>query len=443
MKGQISPRLVLILLAYLGIGALYALLTPAWQAPDEPAHYNYVAQVAQGGCCPVIAAGDWDNAYLERIKAAKFAPEALEGRLGAVQYEDHQPPLYYLLLSPIFHMSGDSLSALRLASLVLGLGGVISAWVTARLIFPGQTGTAISAAGFVAFLPQNVAIMASVNNDSLAALVGGLMLIWCTWRLQGGSGRWRWAGGVLIGLALLTKLTIYPLTALIFLSELLASRRASDLKAGIGRAVIYLIVGLILITPFWVRNLNTYGFPDFLAQSAHDRVVVGQFQTSQYLEQFGVGGWLGDMARITFQSFWGQFGWMGVPMSQTIYRALLVITLLILGGSVMSLIGARSALKGWPCDVLMVYGTAIVLTVGAFLYYNLKFAQFQGRYLYPALIPFALIFALGLRFYAKLAGRFLPAASRPLVYAGAALGSVLGLGAFALYALFRIILPAF
>lgn len=443
MKRQISPRLILILLAYLGIGSLYALLTPAWQAPDEPAHYNYVAQVAQSGCCPVIAAGDWDSAYLEQIKAAKFAPEALHGRLHTVQYEDHQPPLYYLLLSPIFRISGGNLSALRMASLILGLGGVIGAWVTARMVFSGRVGPAISAAGFVAFLPQNVAIMGSVNNDSLAALVGGLILIWCTWRLQGGSGRWRWAGGVLIGMVLLTKLTIYPLTALILLTELFASRRASDLKAGVGRVMTFLIVGLILIMPFWVRNLNTYGFPDFLAQSAHDRVVVGQFQTSQYLEQLGIGGWLGDMARITFQSFWGQFGWMGVPMSQTIYRALLVITLLILGGSLISLIGARSALKGWASDALMVYGAAILLTVGAFLYYNLKFAQFQGRYLYPALILFGLIFAAGVEFYAGLAVRLLPTPSRRLVYWGVGFGVTFGLALFALYALFRIVLPAF
>lgn len=443
MKRQINPCLALIVLAYLGIGSLYALLTPAWQAPDEPAHYNYVAQVAQEGCCPVITAGDWDNAYLDQIKAAKFAPEALNGRLGTIQYEDHQPPLYYLLLSPIFQIGGGNLSALRLASLLLGLGGVISAWVTARMIVPGRMGVAISAAGFVAFLPQNVSIMASVNNDALAALVGGLILIWCVWRLQGGSGRWRWSAGILIGLALLTKLTIYPLTALIFLSELLASRRTSDLKAGIGRAVIFLIVGLILITPFWVRNLNTYGFPDFLAQSAHDRVVVGQVQTSQYLEQFGLGGWLGDMTRITFQSFWGQFGWMGVPMNQTIYQGLLGITILILGGSLIALIRGYSELAGWQHDLLIVCGTAILLTLGAFLYYNLKFAQFQGRYLYPALIPFGLIFAAGIEFYAGLAVRFLPTASRRLAYWGAGFGVTLGLALFALYALFRIILPAF
>ena len=51
----------LLLLAYLALGVLFAARTPAWQTPDEPAHYNYVGQVAGGGL-PVIARGDWDQA---------------------------------------------------------------------------------------------------------------------------------------------------------------------------------------------------------------------------------------------------------------------------------------------------------------------------------------------------------------------------------------------
>ena len=44
----------LLVIAYLGIGTLFALLTPAWQAPDEPAHYNYIAQIATTGTLPIL-----------------------------------------------------------------------------------------------------------------------------------------------------------------------------------------------------------------------------------------------------------------------------------------------------------------------------------------------------------------------------------------------------
>src|SRR5262245_34403542 len=94
--------LTLIVATYLVIAALYAVRTPLWQVPDEPAHYNYVRQIATSGCCPVIQAGDWDNTYLEQIKAARFDPAIVGDRLSTVQYEDHQPPLYYLLATPLY-----------------------------------------------------------------------------------------------------------------------------------------------------------------------------------------------------------------------------------------------------------------------------------------------------------------------------------------------------
>jgi hypothetical protein len=56
--------LALIVLGFLILGSQYALRTPAWQNPDEPAHYNYIAQVADHGCCPVIEPAAWNAAEL-------------------------------------------------------------------------------------------------------------------------------------------------------------------------------------------------------------------------------------------------------------------------------------------------------------------------------------------------------------------------------------------
>ena len=66
--------LALIVLVYLGIAWLYATKTPAWQVPDEPAHYNYVAQLATIHSIPTIQPGDWNNNYLEQLKASRFNP---------------------------------------------------------------------------------------------------------------------------------------------------------------------------------------------------------------------------------------------------------------------------------------------------------------------------------------------------------------------------------
>ena len=37
---------VLTLLVYLALSAAFALMTPDWQAPDEPAQYNYIRQIS-------------------------------------------------------------------------------------------------------------------------------------------------------------------------------------------------------------------------------------------------------------------------------------------------------------------------------------------------------------------------------------------------------------
>ncbi|MCP4427108.1 MAG: hypothetical protein GY803_21690, partial [Chloroflexi bacterium] len=65
---------LMILLAYLVIGWLYASLTPDWQAPDEPAHYNYVRQLANGRF-PIMAQGDYDEAYKNEVVSSGFAPQ--------------------------------------------------------------------------------------------------------------------------------------------------------------------------------------------------------------------------------------------------------------------------------------------------------------------------------------------------------------------------------
>ncbi|MCZ7668099.1 MAG: glycosyltransferase family 39 protein [Chloroflexi bacterium] len=184
--------LILILLLYLGLGALYAVNTPAWQAPDEPAHYNYVRQLANGRF-PLIEPGDYDQAYIMKVvfSTPAFPPEA---SLAPLSYEDWQPPLYYLLQTPLFLATGGSLTAMRLFSLLMGAGVVILAYVLAGILFPGQRWLAWTTAVFVAFLPQHLAIMASANNDALAELIIAAVLVvlvrWLQireWRVEGGD----------------------------------------------------------------------------------------------------------------------------------------------------------------------------------------------------------------------------------------------------------------
>ena len=287
---------IAILVGYLVVGALYALSTPAWQAPDEPAHYNYIRQVAEAGCCPRIEPGDWDSAALAQLTSSRFAPQRLR-LLPSVQYEDHQPPLYYLLASPLFQLSEGALAPLRLFSVLLGAGVVALSFVISRQLLLSQPHVALAVMALVAFLPQHVAMLASVNNDALAELLVGLCLLWMLRYLNadtslnppdesGGSRKHAakryahrlfhspWGAGLLVGAAFLTKLTIYFLALLVPLAIWLRWRGEKRGLPELARALAsFALVAGAIGGLWWLRNAHTYGFPDILALGAHDVVV--------------------------------------------------------------------------------------------------------------------------------------------------------------------------
>ncbi len=124
--------LCFVVLCYITMGFLFAVNTPPWQTPDEPAHYNYIRQLADGDV-PIMEVGDYDQLYISKIVRLRFPPEFSIDRL---EYEDWQPPLYYLLLVPVFWLSNGSLFALRIMSMLFGVATIIFAYLIVQQIFP-------------------------------------------------------------------------------------------------------------------------------------------------------------------------------------------------------------------------------------------------------------------------------------------------------------------
>jgi 4-amino-4-deoxy-L-arabinose transferase-like glycosyltransferase len=404
--------LIAILVGYGILAVLYATQTPAWQIPDEPAHYNYVRQIAADGCCPTMAPGDWDAAYQGQIVSSGFDPQYLD-RLDAVQYEDHQPPLFYLLAAPIYRAADGSLTAIRLLSAVLGLGVILSAYAIARTI-TGSGPVALGTAAFVAFVPQHVAILAGAGNDSLAELIVSVGVLLAVWYVTPDIARrmpfFSGVGvrsssivpaivmGFVMGLGFLTKASTFVLGPVIMLAILLRWWRTPDRdwSALVITWGAFLLPALLMGGVWWWRNIGLYGWPDFLGMGRHDAVVVGQPRTADWIAANGFGGWLSDGIATTFRSFWGQFGWMGVPMPGWVYTVLLVFTLVSYAGLI-PLIGQvrRGGLTRAQRDGLILLAALYALGIAAFLYYNTAFVQFQGRYLFPAMAAFGLAFAGG------------------------------------------------
>lgn len=414
MKSFFSPYaavLAVICIVYLGLGYQYATRTPAWQVPDEPAHYNYIRQVAEEGRLPVIKMGDWDSDYQNLLTATGFDPQYTE-ELDRIEYEDHQPPLYYLLVTPLYLVSDGDLTTLRLGSVVLGLGMVLCAFAVVRALFPDQPLLALSTSALVAFIPQHLAMLSGVNNDALAELLVALTFLGIIYYMTTETPSLRLAIGlgVLVGLVLLTKSTVYFVAGIAGLAILWRcwQGQLSPMLAGRYLAA-YLIPALLLGGLWWGRNLSVYGGTDFLGLQRHDQVAAGQLQTDDYIER-ELGGdtaqYRRNMRDTVFHSFWGQFGWMALPMESRVYKLLLAACLGMLIGSGLYL--WQNTLNTQQKIYLGLMLLSIGLVLAAFLFYNLQFVQFQGRYLFPALIPLALWGAMGLNGWSLVASRQWP-----------------------------------
>jgi len=385
--------LIAIILAYLIIGTLFAVYTPAWQAPDEPAHYNYIRYLAEQKRLPILQYGDYPHNYLRAIVSSGF-PSALS--IDPIRYEFHQPPLYYLLAVPMFWSFDGALLPLRLLSVMLGAGLVYVAFRVAWAACPAQPLVALGTAALVAFVPMHTAMTAAVNNDTLAELLLALAL----WRLavyaRGRTeGRSLALVGLILGLGLLTK--IYAFIGVGSGVVVVWLRRRDNWRQALREWAWLLAPALALILPWLVRNAAVYGWPDLMGLMRHDTVVEGQPTTVQWIADYGWRYLIGEGLRTTFHSFWGKFGWMAVVMDRRFYLALGAFVAVAAVGLMAWLTTLRRdrAARQQHGVLLALLALQACLTLLAYLWYNTKYVQHQGRYLFPALVPIGLAVAQG------------------------------------------------
>ena len=426
---------MIVVAAYIVVGVLYAIFTPLWQVPDEPAHYNYIRSLATGQGIPVLEPGDYDQALLSELTSRGFPAEM---SIDPLEYEDHQPPLYYVLAVPVYRLFHGAVLPLRLFSIVLGAGILFAAYLAVQTVFPDRPELALRTVAFIAFIPQHVAMMAGINNDALGELIVALAL-WAAAAYVIRHVDRPWFIGILLGIALVSKTTAYPPLAAVFLVVVLRWRTERHATGWLLAQARWLLVPAFVISaPWFIRNGMTYGWGDPLGLVRHDTVVVGQPRSYDWLMLYGWRGMLSRLGQTTFHSFWGQFGWMGVILPSRIYQLLALISLGLLVGFVWWLFGPRRrSLSREQKVCLGAFLAAGILTVVAFVWYNLGFVQHQGRYLFPALVPLGLAVALSIDQWLS----FLPRLVRPRVRSGT-YGVLAILALFDIYCLFRFIVPA-
>lgn len=380
--------LPLLLMLYLGFACMHAMSVPTGQtgyqnAPDEAAHLAFVRSVAS------FHLPTHDH------------PTPFSATPAANGYEWHQPPLYYALAAP-FLILGEQ--GVRLCSILCGLCGLLLIYRAGRLLFPADRGVALLAVGLAALTPTHVAIASTVNNDILLEVCFSASLVVLVGALQNGFSRRSalWLG-LAIGAAILTKATGLLLLPVLGFALFLMWRSGASERSLARHAGLTLLTALLLSGWWFARNQVLYGELLPLRLFASD---FGQTAQAAPMAE-AMGGWGAYYLQAglwTFFSFWAVYGTArdavrGIPrfLPEQIYMLLGIACLCAVGGLTRLHFKRRSLFTPAQLQSLWIFFLTIFLVGMAYLAFIAKYFQMQGRYLFPAMLPITLVFALAFR----------------------------------------------
>ena len=424
---QTHAGLMLLLAACIGLGSVYAVTTPLFDASDEVWHYPMVRHIADTGNLPVLDPAD----------------------PGPWRQEAGQPPLYYFLMAQatrfidtsdmarvrwlnphadvgilttdgnrnlVVHTAAESwpwhgtalaVRVIRLLSVLLAAGTVWCTYEIGLAVLARDHWLAACAAGFVAFTPMFLFISGTVNNDNLAMLLASLivlLLVRMATAPAAASVRQPAAHallGLLLGLGALSKLSLlalFPVAAAVIGVLQIADWRSEPQRGAPGSMqrhalrltrMLLLVFGIAALAAGWwfVRNLQLYGTPTGLNQFV---AVLGVRSHPAGLQQ------LWSEREGFMRTFWGLFGGVNVPFPGWVYSMLNTFALVAGSGAFIfaGRMARRSALHSWlPLAVIIVAPLAVFV---ALLRWSTFTWSSQGRLMFTAIQSLAVLFAAGI-----------------------------------------------
>lgn len=399
---------------FLLAGITYDLATPIFEKPDESFHFFFAVQIARGEGLP-----DQRNV----------------GENDLWQQEGSQPPLYHILAGTLLravpldnaeahavrnphHAMGmpkipgnnnifvhapdagpfatPTHTAVHLARWLSLLMGAITVWATWHLaheLLPAQPLVAWATAGVVAFTPQFLFISSAVSNDATVAAVVTVALWLLVRAIRRGLTPAETAlFAVAVGAAALTKLNglIFLAIAVGMLVLVFWRDRGNARRAGTVHPLAIaagLVVAVTAIAGWWyVRNWHLYGDPTGLSAMLD---IIGRRDdplSFSYLK------W--ELSGLDI-SYWGLFGWFNVLVDDWFYVLMDAVVGIAALGLIWRLVRwLRSADRTVSLEWLPVIAWPILVLAGL-IRWTMLTPGIQGRLLYPAIAPIALLIVLG------------------------------------------------
>jgi hypothetical protein len=393
----------------------YSLLNPFLQSPDELAHADLVVALTQGDqwpdpgsqliAGPLYAARSelgWEKyTYARRSGAAPVRSERLDladlqGRDsdGDVNAATQHPPFYYVATAMVAGVVSPALFAVVDANvdrvvwvqrLVNVLALALAAWCTVAAVreLGGGRGAQLTAGAMLLAVPQLLYIGSSVNNDNGVVLAFAVALHSAAKVLVGDLSRRR---AVVLGVAAAAAglMKSFGLVAVVWVPVVYLARwRASGGRLGsvVPSGVVASGVAGVVGGSWWVLNVVRFGVaqprvperPEFTPLAGYDH---------------GFVDWLRGYVPNVVQSFFGDFGYLDLPIAPWLAWAAAGAGLALIVVALARLVrGPR--FERWTA-VLVVPAALTTLGLGAYHYlviieqYGGRFAATQGRYMFGA-----------------------------------------------------------
>jgi 4-amino-4-deoxy-L-arabinose transferase-like glycosyltransferase len=450
----IARQVILVLsVVFVAKQVLNVFVFPPFTGHDEVAHYAYIRTVASDHRIPIlpdvagwVASGKssarpdgdylpddlykychfalgWDGRNVCEIDKPSFVanpPHSANYSQGVglqpvgYQYAANHPPLYYILMTPVYWLTESGtpetqLYALRAAVIPFGLLTVLFAYLMTRTLFPGDTFLSITVPAFVAFQPQVSYEAAMVNNDIVC-----IALFSCVLYLIVRGIRDRFSNklcvitGFVFGLALLSKGTSMIAAPLIALAIILGVGVHQPKRWIVKGAITAAMAGLIA-WPWYLFLYHTYG----------NLTAFSQVEDLQWFNYWSPTGpkrpsfldlfWNKDFAVLRWKETWGMFGWRRLPLDDWLLWSIAVpLIAALVGFIVYAIVAGRSRWQWvvrdrvmmptrWQSYALLTLFVTCVVAYLAIIQFGLQFALTQARYYFPAINAVALILMLGLR----------------------------------------------
>jgi hypothetical protein len=398
--------LIPLLVLFLAKGVVLIAVVAPFTGHDEVDHFYYIARLAHGDGLGVVGEVDLPPA------AAPYQAYVADYPTNA---EVIQPPLYHLLLVPVYWAvpGGDiaKLEVMRFVSLALGAVIVWLAYATARISFPDEFWIRAGVPVFLAFQPQFSFEAGIVNHDIVVILLSSLLIYLLVKWLPTGYTRERqlWLGAICAA-GLWTKTSFGLVLPVVALCAWFARRNQGQRwRRVVTDVAVVWGVALLIALPWFIRSSMLYGDPTG-ARRLHTLSDYGSQASTYRLMITSAVFWRGRL-----EDFWGNYGWRLVPFDIGTYQAIDLVWAAAGAGLIVLFIrmiwgrtrGRAGILSHYQRRVLAIATLWVLLLIYGVLY--LGTIQFtQSRFAFPAMIGFGLLTVVGL-------GQWAPKRGRPIL----------------------------